>query len=172
MLYMVALMASYCTRGSFTLRRGQYLLFPGTILWWKEWRNERVKNKAFHAQISAPCDPCQRIFSVNQLPLEVIILTCPGYKRSNRHVDLALIIINYESLSFLIPPRALTLITVDPCDGSLLVEAYDDERQISDLSSEIIGILNIAHPAFYKVSIIIFVIIWIMDVCPAIIFIC
>ena len=123
-------MASNCTRGTFTLRRGQYLLFPGTILWWKEWRNERIKNKAFHAQISAPCDPCQRIFWVNQLPLEVIVLTCPGYKRSNRHVDLALIIINYERLSFVIPPRALTLITDDPCDGSLLVEAYDDESQI------------------------------------------
>lgn len=67
---------------------------------------------------------------MNQLPLEVIIVTCPGYKRSNRHVDLALIIINYERLSFVIPTQSAHVITVDPFDGSELVPARDVKRQI------------------------------------------
>lgn len=58
----------------------------------------------------------------------MIIVTCPGYKRSNRHVDLALIIINYERLSFVIPTQSAHVITVDPFDGSELVPARDEKE--------------------------------------------
>lgn len=90
---------------------------------------ENITKKSFHVKISWRA-PWQRIFWVNQLPLEVIIVTCSGYKRSNRHVDLALIIINYERLSFVIPTQPAHVITVDPFDGRELVPAYDEKRQI------------------------------------------
>lgn len=76
----------------------QHLLALGTNLWSQE--RKRTKKKNFHVKILSLRAPWQRIFWVNQLPLEVIIVTCPGYKRSNRHVDLALIIINYEPFVF------------------------------------------------------------------------